>query len=556
MESRFWVKSYDYHVPNTLRYPKLIVPELLNGPVSTYPDKAAINFFGSTITYWQLKQQVLRFANALAELGVEKGERVGVQLPTCPQYVIAYYAILSRGAIVVNMNPLYTPDEIKGIIAETGMTSLITFDTVLPNIRAVCQSVDLKRVIVTAMTDFIEGLPKATAQSLQLEKGWHHYSTLLDNCSNTKRSRVLVLPDDPAVLQFTGGTTGTPKGATLTHANIIAATIQAAVWGSSTDTLQPPDRRVVMGIMPLFHVYGNICVMNYALIKCATQILVPRFNADELMDIISKVEYISFFPCVPTIISAMINHPKAQEINLAKKIGLFNSGAAPIPTEMIDQVKDMGILFTEGWGMSETTSLGISNPIFGAKKQGSIGVPFPDMDVKLVDVEEGKNEVKLGEPGEIVIKGPLVMKGYWNRPKETEEQLVDGWLYTGDVAVQDEDGYISIVDRKKDMVIAGGYNIYPREIDEVLFQHPKIADAVAVGLTDEYRGETIKAYVVLKEGQSATEEEIIKFCKEKLAIYKAPKSVEFRTSLPKSAVGKILRKVLRAEEEEKKKTKK
>jgi long-chain acyl-CoA synthetase len=252
------------------------------------------------------------------------------------------------------------------------------------------------------------------------------------------------------------------------------------------------------------------------------------------------------------MISAILNHPKSGELQLDKKLGLLNSGAAPMPVELIERARDLGISFSEGWGMSESTSLGIANPVFGLKKAGSIGIPFPDTDVRLVDVVDGKEEVPRGEPGEIIIKSPLIMKEYWGNPEETAAQIKDGWLYTGDIAVRDDDDYFAIVDRKKDMIIAGGFNIYPREIDEVLYQHPKIADGVSVGIPDEYRGETVKAFVVLKEGETATDEEIISFCREKLAAYKSPKLVEFRDALPKSAVGKILRKVLREEEAAKK----
>lgn len=552
MESRPWLRNYDYNVPTTIRYPRITVPDLLQIPVSTYPNKPALSFFDNKTTFFELRQQVYRFTNVLVELGIKKGERVGIQLPTCPQYVISYYATLSLGAIVVNLNPLYTADELKAIAEETGMTSLITFEMVLPNIRVLSQVVDLKRVIVTQITDFIEGMPKSSAKSLDLEEGWHHFSTILDNCNNIKPYRKAALvPEDPAVLQFTGGTTGTPKGAILTHANLVAASLQSTLWGSVDNALGIPDKRVIMGILPFYHVYGNIVVMNYSLVKCATQVLVPRFEIELIMDILDKWEHITFFPCVPTMIGAIVSHPKAEKMMLGRKIGLLNSGAAPMPIELIQTVKDMGIPFSEGWGMSETTSLGFANPVLGLKKEGSIGIPFPDTDVRLVDVEEGKEDVKKGEPGEIIIRSPLVMKGYWNRPEETAQQLIDGWVHTGDIAVQDEDDYFAIVDRKKDMVIAGGYNIYPREIDEVLYAHPKVVDAVAVGLPDKYRGETIKAYVVLKEGSNVTEDEIIQFCRERLAAYKAPKSVEFRKELPKSAVGKILRKVLRTEEEEK-----
>ncbi|HDQ04009.1 MAG TPA: long-chain fatty acid--CoA ligase [Deltaproteobacteria bacterium] len=403
------------------------------------------------------------------------------------------------------------------------------------------------------------GAPVSSAKSLELEKNWHHFGELVRRYPNPKRSRTQVEPKDPAMLQFTGGTTGIPKAAILTHANIVAATFQAALWGSATMHLTPPEKRNVMAVLPYFHIYGNIVVMNWSIFQCATQIQVPRFNVDEMVELLDKFEQITFFPTVPTLITALINHPKAEELRLDKKLMMLNSGGAPMPMELIEHVKDMGIYFSEGYGLSESTSLGISNPILGLKKVGSIGIPFPDNDVRLVDVENGTVDVPDGEPGEIIMKGPLIMQGYWNNPEETKGQLRDGWLHTGDIAIRDEDGYIFIVDRKKDMIIAGGFNIYPRDIDEVLFQHPKVAEAVSMGVKDEYRGETVKAYIVLKPGQHCTEEEIINFCKEKLVAYKVPKLIEFRDSIPKSAVGKILRKILREEEEtkikEKQKTK-
>ncbi|MBI5606519.1 MAG: long-chain fatty acid--CoA ligase [Deltaproteobacteria bacterium] len=548
-----WHQHYDYNVPTTIRYPRLPVHDLLQLPANAFPDKAAFNFYGTEMTFYELRNYVLRMANALGALGISKGDRVGLHLPNCPQYPIAYYAALSLGAIVVNLNPMYTPDELKALAAKTGITTLVTFDMVLPHIKALCQTVSIPRVIVTRVTDFINGFGQSTPKDLDLEEGWHHFSLLIENCSSTKRPKVQVNPEDPALIQFTGGTTGLPKGAILTHANVIAATLQCSLWGTPTMSLTPPEKRIFLAILPYFHVYGNIVVMNNALLNCATQILVPRFQIDELVDLLAKFEKITFFPTVPTLITALINHPRASELQLDKKLGLLNSGGAPMPVELIEQVKDMGIYFGEGWGMSETTSLGTSSPILGLKKTGSIGIPFPDTDLRLVDLAEGKEEVPQGQPGEIIIKSPLIMKGYWEEPEETAGQLKDGWLYTGDIAVRDEDGYLFIVDRKKDMIIAGGFNIYPREIDEVLFQHPKVQDAVSVGIPDQYRGETVKACIVLKTGETASEEEIITFCREKLAAYKVPKKVEFRDSLPKSAVGKVLRKILRDEEEAKRK---
>jgi long-chain acyl-CoA synthetase len=550
MFERPWHRHYDYNVPTSIRYPRITVPNLLGLPANSLPDKPALVFHGTEITFYELRQLVLRFANALGELGVHKGDRVGLQLPTSPSYVVAYYAVLSLGGIATNLNPMYTAHELSYQIEHSGITTMIATDLTLDNVRAACEEVEVPRVVIGQVTDFIDG-PKPPKP--ELPKGWKHYSDLLDASTSNRRPRIEIRPEDPCQIQFTGGTTGIPKGATLTHANVIAAVLQCVSWGNAVNTLRSVEDRNVLSVLPYFHAYGNIVVMSWAVMAGATQILMDRFEIDDLMDLMDRTEQIGYFPAVPTLISAVVNHPRADELHLDRKLGLMNSGAAPMPVELIQRIEDMGIYYGEGWGMSESTSLGISNPVFGMNKVGSIGVPFPDTDVKLVDVDNGTEEVPVGEPGEIIMSGPLVMQGYWGDPEKTADQVRDGWLYTGDIAVRDEDDYFFIVDRKKDMIIAGGYNIYPREIDEVLYQHPKVMDAVAVGIADEYRGETVKAYVVLKPGEETTEQDIIDFCKEKLATYKVPKLVEFRQDLPKSAVGKVLRKILRDEEAAKQK---
>ncbi len=554
MEVRFWHNNYDYNVPTSIRYPKFPIQNLVHLAAAQYPHKAAVDFYGTELSNSQVRTQMLRMANALVSIGIKKGDRIGIALPNCPQYIIAYYAILSAGAIVVNMNPLYTHDELKFMVENTGMKILVTFDMVLPTMGKLAKDLGFK-LIVTKVTDYINGFGVSTAKDLALEKGWYHFSELLDKTTDSRLPRVDFQPSDNALIQFTGGTTGLPKGAVLTHANVVSAAFCASLWGSSTVIYAPYEKRTVMGIIPYFHIYANICCLNWGFLSMATQILMPKFDMDELLATIARIERFTFFPTVPTMITAIVNHPKAGELKLAEKIGYFCSGGAPMPVELIERVSDLGIFFSEGWGMSETTSSGISNP--GLKhKPGSIGVPYMDHDVRLVSVDNGVDEVKRGEPGEILIKGPTVMRGYWNNPEETANQLTDGWLHTGDIGQMDEDGYIYIVDRKKDMIIAGGFNIYPREVDEVLYQHPKVAEAVTVGIPDAYRGETVKVFIVLKPVEKATDKDIIDFCKQKLAAYKVPKIVEFRTSIPKSAVGKILRKVLRDEEIAKNKSKK
>jgi long-chain acyl-CoA synthetase len=548
MESRIWHKQYDPLVPTTLNYPRIPLQHLLRHAANTAPKVAATSFYGSQLTYMELNLRSLRMANALAGLGVAKGDRVALHLPNCPQYLIAYYAVLHLGAIVVNLSPLYTPAELEHALTLTEPKFVFTFDMVLEGVRKAVEQADQARLIVSKVTDYIDAVGVSSDEDLGLKQDERHFSELLDSCDKTRVPDVDIEPEDPAVIFFTGGTTGIPKGAVLTHGNCIASTLALCIWGERSMREIPVGERRNLAIIPLFHVYGQLCCLQHSVYFHSTMYLVPRFEIDEVFGVIQSVEDFSFFPAVPTLINALTSDPRAEEIGLAYKFKLINNGGGPIPTELIRKLNARDYVFSEGWGMTETCSMGITSPVMGLKKPGSIGIPLIDAQVKLVDVETGENEVPTGQPGEILIKAPYVMKEYWNNPEETANQLKDGWLHTGDVAVQDEDGYIFIVDRKKDMIIAGGYNIYPREIDEVLYTHPKVAEAISLGVPDEYRGETVKAFVVLAPGQAATEEEIIDFCREKLAAYKVPKRVEFRDELPKSAVGKILRRVLRDEE--------
>ena len=550
METISWHTHYDYCVPSSIRYPRLPVHELLQVPANAYPDKAAIHFMGRELTFWELRQHVIRIAYSLGAMGIKKGDRVGIHLPTCPQYIISYYAVLSLGAIVVNLNPLYTIDELTGTAQNTGMTTLITSDMSLHSARELCRTVPIRHAIVTRVDDYAADNTRGNDTPLGLEKGWYRFLSLLEGASGARTIRADVRPEDIAVIQFTGGTTGIPKGAMLTHANIVAAAFQYTLWMTPLLSLIPPERRSILIAIPLYHVYGNLA-MNWSILNCVLQIHMPRFHIDEMVHVMESYKEITFFPTVATVVSALLNHPRTGDLNLGKKLTQLNSGGGPTAPHLIEQLNDMGIYFSQAWGMSETSGLGTSTPVFGAKKINSIGIPYPDTDIRVVDLSEGIQDVPRGEPGEIIIRGATLMKGYWENPEETAGQIKNGWLHTGDIAVKDEDDFLYIVDRKKDMIIAGGFNIYPSEIDEVLFTHPKVQFAVAAGIPDAYRGETVKAYIVLKQGMSATAEEIIAFCREKLAPYKVPRIIEFRDALPQSSVGKILRKELRTEEETK-----
>ncbi|HWQ73855.1 MAG TPA: AMP-binding protein [Syntrophomonas sp.] len=548
MEKRFWLNSYDNYTKPVLNYPKYPAHEILRLIATTNPDKAATDFYGTEISYWDLYGYSTRLANGLITAGIKKGDRVGILLPNCPQMVISFWAILQAGGTIVNLNPMYKPEELKGMIEKTGMTGLITFDGAIAGVQQLSQMVDLSFVMVTKLTDFIDGMKTSTPEELGLPEDWHHFSQFLAQSTNQAPPAIVFnTEEDAAILQFTGGTTGTPKAATLTHRNLVAALFTGNELGQPISQIIPIERRNIMGVLPCFHVFGEICGIAMSTITVSTLVILPRFDVDEFMATMERIPHIWFFPAVATMLGAIINHPRVKEINLPKKISIINAGAAPCSLDLLHKAREMGFNIVEGWGMSETTSVGITTPFFGVKKPLSIGLPYPDAEVKFIDVDTGK-EVPLGEPGELLMKSPMVMKGYWNEPEETAKQLVDGWLHTGDIAYQDEDGYIFIVDRAKDLIIAGGYNIYPQEIDNLLLQHPQVVDAMTIGIPDEYRGETVKSFIQLIDGATVNESDLIAYCREHLAAYKAPRSVEIRASLPRSATGKALKRILKNEE--------
>jgi long-chain acyl-CoA synthetase len=552
-----WLKHYEAGVGAHLDYPDVPMHHFLDEAAVTSPDVTATIFGGvvsgelldATLSYKELDDVVNRLANALTALGVRKGDRVALYLPNCPQYIIAYYAALKLGAIIAPNNPMYVPRELEFQLNDSGAETIICLSRLYPNVRQVRANTRLKNVIATSIKEYFPPHLKAVFEQFVEEKEGHRvtlgadehwFQDLLASAPATP-PKVEVKAEDTAVLLYTGGTTGVPKAAEVTHRNVVANALQCKEWVANVPK-EPPDVTIVA--LPLYHSYAMTVCMNNAIMQKMPMILIPDpRNLEHLLKSIDRHQP-TYFPGVPTMYVAVINYPDLDKYNI-RCIKACLSGAAPLPVEVQTKFQALtGARLIEGYGLSEATPVTHDNPLFGENRIGTIGVPFPDTDAKIVDVETGKIELPPGEPGELIVKGPQVMKGYWNRPDETHLALREGWLYTGDIAVMDEDGYFRIVDRKKDMIIAGGYNIYPRDVEEVLYEHPHILEAAVVGIPDAYRGETVKAYVVLKPGEAATAEDIIAFCRERLAAYKVPRIVEFRETLPKTMIGKILRRQL------------
>jgi long-chain acyl-CoA synthetase len=549
---RIWHQSYDPGVPHTLQYPDQCLPQLVESAAAEFSLRRATEFFGAPLTYRELWQQVLRFATALAAAGVKPQTRVAMMLPNCPQTIIAYHAVLWLGAVAVLTNPLYVEREMEHQWNDAEADVLIVLDHLYPKVAKVVPRTRIRLMIVSSLREYLPRLYrwlyplKAKKQDLFLDVPYGetviNFSRLIRDASPNPPPCPATL-DDLAVLQYTGGTTGTAKGVMLTHRNLLANVMQLCAW---VPQVRRGQERLI-AILPFFHVFGMTVNMNWALVNAATIILVPKFQVDDFLKLLHRSKP-TVFPGVPTIYVALVNHPRLRQYDLSS-IQLCITGSAPMPVEIMRAFETLsGSVILEGYGLTESSPVTHVNPVRGKRKPGSIGIPVSDTDARIVQLETGVAEVPIGEVGELTVRGPQVMEGYWRMPEETAAALRDGWLYTGDIARMDEEGYFYIVDRKKDMIITGGYNIYPREIDELLYEHPKILDAVAVGVPDPYRGEIVKVFVVAKSGQKLTEEEVIEFCKSRLAPYKVPKLVEFRESLPKTMVGKILRKELRAEE--------
>jgi long-chain acyl-CoA synthetase len=542
-----WLNSYVPGVPKTIDYENITLPEAFRRTVQEFPNRPALTFMGKVISYKELSVLVDRFATAMAEMGVKKGTKVSTLLPNIPQMVIAYYGAMSVGATLVLNNPLYTDHELQHQLNDSESEYLISLDLLTPRMIALKPKTKIKKIIFCHINDYLPfpkkqlfpRVKKAMFAKIEETADVHDFVGLIKKTKPNPPTVKLTF-DDLGTLQYTGGTTGVSKGVMLTHGNLCKNVQQISKWFPSFIR----GRETSMGALPFFHSFGMTTVMNLSMYNGYNVILIPRPEPQALLEATDAYKP-SFLPLVPTMFVGMLRHPDIKKFNLRSVKGCF-SGAAPLALETIKEFEQVtGSQICEGYGLSETTPVVTINPFGGKTKVGSIGLPISDTEIRIVDVDTGKKEMKVGEPGELIIRGPQVTQGYYKRPDETKASLKDGWLFTGDIGTMDEEGYFYIVDRKKDMIIAGGYNIYPRDIDEVLFEHPKVAEGCAIGVPDPYRGETVKVFVVLKEGQTATEDEIIKFCKEKLAAYKVPKLVEFVPALPKSAVGKILRKELR-----------
>ena len=560
---RPWLKHYDEGVPTTIDYPRVAVDTLLSSSAAKHPDHTAIVFgacvgkrlMESLLTYRELDDAVNRFAAGLQDMGVEKGDRVAIMLPNCPQFVIVAYATWRIGGIVVCCNPLYVEREIEHLVKDSGAEVFVAMSAMYERVRSIRKRAGLRRIIVTNIKEYFPGLLKVLFTLSKEKKEGHrvdirgHEGTVwfqdVLSGGGANPTPVQTDPEEIAGLVYTGGTTGGPKGAQLTHFNLVSNAIVLNTWAQSREA-----EDVIISVMPFFHIYGLTVGINTCMANALTAVLIP--NPRDMVHVLTAIQKhrATFYPAVPTMVAGLNNFPTVKDYDLTS-LRFAASGAAPLPPEVQDRFEELtGCKMVEAYGLTETSPTACMDPV-GNPQYRSIGIPVQDTDLKIVDVETGEKELPVNEVGEIIIKGPQVMKGYWNRPEETARAIrvgpdgEPGWFYSGDMGRMDADGFFHIEDRKKDMIIAGGYNIYPSEVEAVLFEHPKILEGAVIGVPHEKRGETVKAFVVLREGQEATEEEIITFCRENMAAYKIPRIVEFIDDLPKSLVGKVLRRELR-----------
>jgi len=557
MNDHPWFAKYDKGVPKTIDYPRKPLFYFLEESASKYPDRACTIFKGAEVSYKEMNEITDRIAAALADMGVKKGDRVGIFMPNIPQFVMAYFGILKAGGVVVATNPLYTPPEIEHQAGDANIEIMFVLTKFYKTIKATQPNTKIKKLIVTNIK---EALPPVTRLlfTLAVEKKDGHrieeplpegdvwMQDLIARYEPSARPKLELGPDDTAIFQYSGGTTGVSKGVIATNYNVIAGSLQIKKWNVNIEE----GKEIVLMAIPLFHVYGAVAGMHFGLASGASLVMIP--NARDLKDLLENIKKYrpTIFPGVPTLYNALNNHPDvvSGKYDLSS-IKSCISGSAPLLRETKERFEELsgGKVF-EGFGLSEAPTATHCNPLLGENRTGSIGLPLPDADAKIISLDDGETELPIGEVGELVVNSPNVMKGYHNMPTETANTLRtlnDGktWLFTGDIARMDEDGYFYIVDRKKEVIKPGGFQVWPREVEEVLASHPKVMDVGVAGIPDPYRGETVKAWVVKKD-ESLTADELKAFCKEKLAAYKVPTHYEFRTELPKTTVGKILRREL------------
>jgi long-chain acyl-CoA synthetase len=549
---------YEEPVAETVAIPEQTIPDVFDEAVRLNPQNPAYIFFGRRFTYAELGRMVGRFVTVLANLGVKKGDRVAIILPNLPQYPVVHYAAMKLGAIAVPTNPLYVERELEYQLNNSGAIIAIALDLLYKRLEAVRPKTNLRAVIYTRVSDYmpapwrwlypLKAKREGIWVTMPAQPDTFQFIDMLEGATQGEFSaapQTEVKPEDVAIFLYTGGTTGISKGAVLTHRNLVANIMQLRAWNHGLRE----GREVIMGVLPFFHSYGMTTCLHMGVYIRSAVVLVPRFDLKMILPAVEKFRA-TCFPGVPTMYVAINNHPDTSKYNL-RNIRVCNSGGAPLPLEVARQFEQItGGRLVEGYGLSETSPVTHSNPIFGERREGSIGLPLPNTDAAVVDPVTHA-PLRVGDIGELAVRGPQVMRGYWQMEDETKKVLEDGWLFTGDMAKMDSDGYFYIVDRKKDMIIAGGFNIYPREMEEVLYKHPKVKEAAVIGVQNSYWGETVKAFIVLREGEAATEEEIIEYCKQEMARYKVPKLVEFRKELPKSLIGKVLRRVLMDEEKAK-----
>lgn len=560
---RPWYKYYDEWVPKTLEFPDIPLDRLLFNAAEKHPEHTA-TIFGAMIgsrlidtkmSYRQLNHAADRFAAALQQQGVQPGDRVAIQLPNSPQFIIAAYATWRIGAIVVCVNPLYVAREVEHLLNDSGAETMVVLSSLYGSVKSIRAKTNLKRVIVTNIKEYFPGIVKLLFTLTKEKKDGHRVDISGDADTFWFQSLLYKAPIVPlavdidpgavSTLIYTGGTTGGPKGVQLTHRNLVSNATALNIWGDNKEA-----QDILIAVMPFFHSYGLTVGINTCIARALTTVLIP--NPRDMVHVLTAIQKhkATFYPGVPTMFIGFNNFPERDKYDLTS-LRFASSAAAPLPPEVQQKFEAItGGKMVEAYGLTETGPAATLDPL-NSPRPNSIGLPLPSTDVKIVDIETGNQEMAVGETGEIIIKGPQVMKGYWNLPEETAQALRVGpdgqpdWFYSGDIGHMDADGYFHISDRKKDMIIAGGYNIYPADVEAALFEHPKIQEAAVVGVPDERRGETVKAFVVLKEGETATAEEIIEFSRKQMAAYKIPRSVEFRDELPKSVIGKVLRRELR-----------